>query len=140
MNKNIQADKNDSKVVINDIDPETQEMLNKPIEDPEGFAEGEKEFIEEVMSKVYDGTFNLLSPSSLINEEVYEKASEKSQGQADINAVNFCSKLRQIKDLMDISGGNQLFVEPTFQVRNLVQSVKFQKEQFEEEYGDMFLI
>lgn len=140
MNKDIHNDKNNSEVVVNDIDQETQEMLNKPIQDPDGFAKGEKEFIENVMSKVYDGSFNLLSPSSLINEKVYESASEAAQGQADINAVNFCSKLRQIKDLMDISGGNQLFVEPTFQVRNLVQSVKYQKEQFEEKYGDMFLI
>jgi hypothetical protein len=138
MNKSFQDDKNTQQVV--DIDSQTQEMLNKPVIDPEGFDEQEMEFIKTTMAKVYDGTFNLLAPSTLLNKEVYEQAEEIVQGKADINAVNFCSKLRQIKDLMDISGGEQLFVEPTYQVRNLVQSVKYQKEVFEQENGDMFLI
>ncbi len=138
MNNSFQNDKPLNQVV--DIDPETQEMLNEPVVDPEGFTEEEMTFIQTTMQKVYDGTFNLLNPSSLINSAEYDKAEEMVQGKADINAVNFCSKLRQIKDLMDISGGETLFVKPSFQVRNLVQSVKYQKETFEESYGDLFLI
>lgn len=138
MNKSFQDDKNTQQVV--DIDNETQELLNKPVIDPDGFDEDEMNFIKSTMSKVYNGTFNLLSPSSIINENVYDSADEIVQGKADINAVNFCSKLRQIKDLMDLSGGEQLFVEPTYQVRNLVHSIKYQKEVFENENGDMFLI
>lgn len=122
------------------IDPETQEMLNEPIVDPDGFTQEEMDFIQNTMRKVYDGTFDLLNPSSLINSEVYNQADEIIQGKADFNAVNFCSKLRQIRDLMDISGGEQLFVKPSYQVRNLVQSIKYQKEVFEGSNGDIFLI
>lgn len=127
----------DDKVVI---DAETQEMLNKPVIDPEGFGPGEREFIEGVMRRVYAGEMNLFAPSTLINEEIYEAASDEVQGQADVNAINFCAKLRQIRDLMEISGGEQLFVEPSFQVRNLVESVMYQKQEFEKQYGDMFVI
>lgn len=144
MNNSFMDDKSYSEGVdtkINsDIDPQTQEMLNKPIIDPDGFTAEEMEFIQSVMQRVYAGEINLLSPSSLINENLYENSSDEAQGRADIHAINFCSKLRSIKDLMEISGGEQLFIEPTFQVKNLVQSIKFEKEQFEKEFGDMFVI
>lgn len=144
MNNSFMDDKSYSEGVdtkINsDIDQQTQEMLNKPIIDPDGFTAEEMEFIQSVMQRVYAGEINLLSPSSLINENLYENSSDEVQGRADIHAINFCSKLRSIKDLMEISGGEQLFVEPTFQVKNLVQSIKFEKEQFEKEFGDMFVI
>lgn len=138
MNKSFQDDKNLQGVV--DIDAETQELLNKPVEDPRGFDESEMEFIKNTMSKVYSGEIDLFKPSSLLNASVYESASEMIQGKADFNAVTFCSKLRQIKDLMEISGGEQLFVEPSYQVRNMVQSIKYQKELFEGSNGDIFLI
>lgn len=138
MNNSFQNDKHSDQVV--DIDAETQEMLNQPVVDPDGFTEEEMKFIQNTMRKVYDGTFNLLNPSTLINLKVYNQSNELIQGKADVNAVNFCSKLRQIKDLMDISGGEQLFVKPTYQVRNLVQSIKYQKEVFEGSNGDIFLI
>ena len=140
MNNHFTDDKSDSQVLNNNIDHETQEMLNKPIIDPEGLSKDEVEFIQEVMQRVYSGEINLFNPSSLINSHVYDNVEEKTQGQADIHAINFCSKMRSIKDLMDISGGDLLFVQPSFQVRNLVQSIKYEKEQFEEKYGDMFVI
>lgn len=140
MTNNFMDDKSNSQGLNQEITTEQQNMLNKPVIDPEGLSDDETQFIKDVMVRVYNGDINLFSPSSLINSKIYDGLQESVQGQADIHSVNFCSKLRSIKDLMEISGGDLLFVEPSFQVRNLVQSIKFEKEQFESKHGDIFVI
>lgn len=133
MDKNFATD-------VQDVDSSTQQIVNKPPVDPTGFNDGDQEFIQSVMTRVYSGEINLMMPSSLLNESVYEAASEEAQGKADSYAVNFCSKLRDIKGLMEMSGGDTLYVEPTYQVQLLIKDLKYRKEEFEKQYGDLFVI
>lgn len=127
---------------VKNVDQKTQDIMNKPPLDPNGFDEGEQEFIQGVMKHVFDPNdpMDLMKPSTLIKAEVYDQADEMAQGKADQTAVNFCAKLRELRDLMDLSGGDQLHIEPTYQAKALVADLKYRKEQFEAEYGDMFLI
>lgn len=125
---------------VQEVDAKTQDMVNKPPVDPTGFNEGDQEFIQGIMSRVYAGEINLMVPDTLINQSVYAAATPEAQGKADTYAVNFCSKLRDIKGLMELSGGDTLFVEPTYQVQLLVQDLKYRKEEFEKQFGDLFLI
>lgn len=125
---------------VQEVDTKTQEMVNKPPVDPSGFNPGDQEFIQSVMKRVYDGEIVLTQPDTLINTPVYEAATEEAQGKADITAVNFCAKLRDIKGLTEMSGGDKLYVEPTYQVQLLVADLKYRKEQFEKQYGDLFVI
>lgn len=123
-----------------DINPEMQRDLNRPIENPNGFDQETQNFITEVMQRVYAGEINLYVPSTLMNQPVYDSASEEVQGKADLLAISLCSKLRELKDLMEISGGDQLFIQPTYQASLLVQDIKYRKTEFENRYGDVFII
>ena len=127
---------------VKDVDEKTQNIMNKPPLDPAGFDEGEKEFIQAIMEHVFDPNdpMDLMKPSTLIKQDVYDQADEVAQGKADQTAVNFCAKLRELRDLMNLSGGEQLDIEPTYQAKALVADLKYRKDQFEAEYGDLFLI
>ena len=106
-----------------DVDAKTQEIVNTPPMDPTGWSDGVKEFIQSIMKQVFDPSdpMDLMKPATLINQEAYSNASEEAQGKADFVAVNFCAKLREMKDLMDLSGGDQLHIEPTYQAHMLVE-------------------
>lgn len=127
---------------VKEVDQKTQKMMNKPPLDPNGFDEGEKEFIQGVMEHVFDpqDPMDLMKPSTLIKQDVYVAADEITQGKADQIAVNFCAKLRELRDLMNLSGGETLHIEPTYQAKALVADLKYRKEMFESEHGDLFLI
>jgi len=120
------------------IDAATQANLNKPPIDPTGFNDGDKEFIQSLKQMIMNGAIDVMVPSSLIKQDVYANSSELAQGKADFVAVNLCSKLRDLENLMHLSGGDDLYVEPTYQVQMLVADLKYRKEQFEQTYGDLF--
>jgi hypothetical protein len=123
-----------------DIDPNTQAMLNNPAENPHGFDQETISFITEVMERVYAGTINVYSSDSIINSDIYNALPEEIQGKADMLALSLCSKLRELKGLMELSGGEQLFIQPTYQASLLVQDIQYRKNEFENKYGDVFVI
>lgn len=124
----------------NTVDAEVQNMVNNPPIDPAGFSEDVQAFITSSMKMVLDGTIDLFKPETLLKQPEYDNANEEAQGKADLVAVNLCKKLRDIKDLMDISGGEQLFIQPTYQATLLVEDLKYRKEEFEKQWGDLFII
>lgn len=125
---------------VGDVDSNVQDMVNNPPVMNNGFDEGVEEFIIGVMKRVFAGEIDLMKPSSLIDQNAYALVSSEVKGKADMVATNFCSKLRQIRDLMQISGGDQLHIEPTYQAESLVEDLKYQKEIFEKEHGNLFVI
>jgi hypothetical protein len=122
------------------IDDETQVKLNNPTDNPGGHSDETTEFITAVMKRVYSNEIDVFNSQTLINTQVYDTASELAQGKADMLAISLCSKLRELKNLMEISGGEQLFIKPTYQASHLVEDIKYRKEQFESEYGNLFVI
>ena len=129
---------NDTKILP--VDDDVQELVNTPPEDPNGFTKEEEHFLRTLMLMIQDGQINPMTPSTLINQAIYETVSEEIQGKADLTSINFCARIRDIKNLYEFSGGEALYVTPTYQIKNLVMDLKYRKEQFEEKYGDMFLI
>lgn len=134
-----QTGANDDSTLQN-VDPAVQSMINEPPVDPNGYDKETEQFINDVMSRVISGEIDLYKSSTLIKNEQYELASELVQGKTDQVAINFCSKLREIRDLMRISGGDTMFVKPTYQLNLLVQELKYKKEEFEKQYGDLLKI
>lgn len=122
------------------LNQEDQQMVNQPLVDPTGLDQDVQMFLESTMKRVYSNEIDTYKPSSLINIPAYEQLDEMGQGAADQKAIVFCSKLRDIKGLMDISGGEKLYAEPTYQIQQLVKELKYHKEEFEHEYGDVFVI
>jgi hypothetical protein len=122
------------------VDQALQNKMNQPPVDPDGFAPETEAFIRDVMSKVFSGEINVYQAETLLNQEAYQSASDELQGKADLVSISFCTKLREIKSLMDMSGGEQMFVNPTYQLNLLVQELKYRKEEFENQYGDLLII
>ena len=70
----------------------------------------------------------------MINQEVYNKLSEKIQGETDMNAVSLLARLSDIKGLHDTGQTN------SYQMQNLVEQVRLTKERLEKDAGDVFII
>lgn len=115
-------------------DPAKVKMLNTPLNDPSGFNAGEQEFLNIVMQKVESKEIDLLKPSSLLNQAVYEKLAPEAQAKADFTAMNLLSIIRQIHSVWGINK------EPTYMIQNLILDVKYTKEKLEEVSGDVFII
>jgi hypothetical protein len=115
-------------------DEATQTMLNEPVKKGGGVSSEDKSFLELVIGKIEDGSIELYSPSSLLNTDYYNGLSDHKKGVADLEAMNLLAKIREIKDLYDAG-----FTE-TFQMENLVKSMKNSKDRLEAEAGDLFII
>lgn len=115
------------------IDPAVQSLINQPLKDESGFSDEDQAFLNLLMQKVEDGSINLYQPSSLLNSAVYESLSPEAKGKADQNAVILLGRIREIINLMKISQ------EPTYQLKNLVQSLRDAKDRLEE-HKDSFVI
>lgn len=115
-------------------DPKTQDLLNKPPEDPNGLSADDEAFLSLVLSLIDEGKIDLHTPSTLINNDVYDKLDSKTQGKVDLEAMNLLNSIRQIKELHDNGFAG------TFQMNSLVSSVSNVKERLEVEDGDIFII
>ena len=115
------------------IDPAVQSMINQPLKDQSGFSPEDQTLLNQLMQKVEDGSINLYQPSSLLNAAVYDTLSPEMKGKADQNAVILLVEIREIVNLMKLSQ------EPTYQVKNLVQSLNITKSRLEEA-GNIFII
>ena len=116
------------------ITPETQKLLNTPLSNPKGLSQEDQAFLSDVCAKVESKKINLLSPSSLINQPVYEKLPEEKKGKVDFDAVNMAATLREIYGLW------KAYQMPTFQIENLVHQVRLTKERLEEISGDVYMV
>lgn len=123
--------------VNNDLPADIQAMLNKPltINRPEyNFTTEDKDFLQNIIKKVEQGKIQLYTPSTLLNDEVYKKLSSYDKGKADFNILNLLNKIREIKKLWDRGETN------TYQILNLVKSLRLIKERIEIAEGDVFII
>ncbi len=116
------------------VDQYVQQMINKPQIDPTGIDDTDMEFMEKVIKMVESEIIHLYVPSSLINEPVYKKLDEQTQGRVDLNAVNLLSEIRQIKTLWDAGDRD------SFQIQNLIYRMRHTKQIIEKEIGDCFII
>ena len=122
----------DPKTDNQEIAQDMQARLNKPLGG--GQISGEdREFLEMVKKLVGDGTLKLYEPSTLLNDSVYEGLPQEAKAKADQNCVSMMAKIREIVNLEKAS------YDTDYQVKNLVHSLRLNKERLEE-YGDIFII
>lgn len=125
---------NNTTLASQDTDPKVQSELNKPLANTQGLSASEETFLNMLISFVNEGKINLYKPDTLLNKAVYDKLEPEKQGKTDLEAINMLSAIREIKGLCD-AGYRQ-----TYQVENLVQSLKYTKERIEYAGGDLFII
>ncbi|MEK7524373.1 MAG: hypothetical protein AAB588_05095 [Patescibacteria group bacterium] len=118
----------------NQINPETQKILNQPLQKKAGLSAEDQAFLNLVVDRVDRGEIKLLQPDTLINHAIYDALPEEQKGKVDFDAVNLASTLRNIYDLWK--------AEPiaTFQIENMVRQARLTKERFEEISGDVYVI
>jgi hypothetical protein len=116
------------------IDPQIQKELNTPLADPSGVNAEDAKFLESVISLINEGKINLYNPDTLINHSFYDTLSSQNKGKADLEAFNVLTSLREIKGLFDAG------YRDTYQMQNLVESVRHVKERIEADCGDIFII
>ncbi len=117
-----------------EISPQTQQVLNKPLEHPEEIDEKDRQFLQTLVDKIEKGEIKLFQPSSLFNRPVYDKMSEQAQGKAEMDAFNLLGTVRDIYRLWQAGERN------TYQIENLVHRIRVTKERLEEAGGDIYII
>ncbi len=122
------------------VDDSVVQMGNATPVDPNGFTEDEKAFLKDLQSKLQTRVLDPYQPSSLINQSVYAELDQAKCGLADVTSVNLCSKIRQIQDLMQVNSIEDFLSHPTYQAKHLIMDLKYQKELFEKQHGDIFII
>lgn len=123
--------------VTQDTAPKIQVMLNKPQTIKPGSYKTDpkdKAFLKEIIEKVENGTVKLFTPSTLLNQEVYEELPQNLKAKADYDILVLLHKIRQIKKLWDEGAKN------SYQIMNMVHSLRLAKESLEKMQGDIFVI
>ncbi|PJC37243.1 hypothetical protein CO046_01570 [Candidatus Peregrinibacteria bacterium CG_4_9_14_0_2_um_filter_53_11] len=116
------------------LTPEEQQKLNQPLAKSQGISQEDQAFLDMVIAKIESKEINLLSPSSIINNAVYDKLTEEQQGAVDFDAVNLVASLRRINDLCKLDHS------ASYQLEYLVHEVRLTKERFETLSGDVYII
>ncbi len=117
--------------------PEVQFILNEPVTiqakdyqpDPRDRA-----FLKEIIKKVDDGTIKLFTPSTLLNMPVYDQLSPQRKAKVDYDILILLNKIRAVKKLWDEGA------QDSYQIMNLVHSLRLAKESLETHEGDVFVI
>jgi len=123
--------------VSNNPTAEVQYILNKPIKiqpklykaDPK-----DKSFLKDIIAKVDSGQIQLFTPSTLLNNEVYNQLPAEMKAKAYYDILTLLSKIRQVKKLWDAGE------KDSYQILNLVHSLRLTKESLESAEGDVFII
>jgi hypothetical protein len=121
----------------NNVAPEIQFILNKPVEiDPKLYQAdlADIEFLQKIIKKVEKGQIHLFIPSSLLNPTVYEVLPQAQKAKADFDILTLLNKIRAIKQLWDSGERN------SYQIINLTRSLRLSKERLEQSAGDVFII
>ena len=127
------TDENQQKAIFKD--EATQRSLNTPLQDSTGSLDGkDQEFLNLVISLIDDKKIDLYQPSTLINNEVYDKLDDLAKGKVDLESINMLAGIREMKGLYD----NEF--QDTYQMANLVHRLRLTKERLEETAGDVFII
>lgn len=117
------------------IPVDSQKVVNTPIEKSSAMDDQDTALVNLIVSLVESKKINLYSPSTLINQEVYGKLSETTQGEVDQHAFNMLTSVREIYDYYKSSFSNN-----AYQFENRVRWLRLQKENAEREWGDVFVI
>ena len=115
-----------------ELSQEAQELVNAPLA-----KEGDADLVAyamEVIALIEAKTINVYAPSSLIKEEFYDGLSEAQQDKVDLECLNLCGKVRQMKQLYDQEH------HTSYQMELIVRDIFLSKERLEQELGDVLYL
>lgn len=116
------------------ISPNLQEKMNMPPQDPDELNITDQEYLHIVMKMIDGGKINLLNPQSLLNLEVYDKLTPNQLVRIDMDTQVLMARLRDIHTLW------KLDQTLTYQMKNLIESLRQVESRVESECGDVYVI
>lgn len=118
------------------IDAKTQDMLNTPANtSTTSLSDDDKKFLEDLDKKIESGDIDLLKPSSIMNEEVYESLTGENKAKADMFVNSSLFVMRQIHEFYKSDYANE-----SDMMINMVQELRHKKETLEQDIGDILKI
>mgnify|MGYP001618987402 CR=1 FL=1 len=118
------------------IDAETQQMLNTPWSDPKtALSHEDKAFLETLVKQIESGSIDLLKPSSIIHEPVFDKLSAEKKSQATLWVNAMLALIRQVYDFY-----KNPFDNNSDMMISMMRELRLKKEMLEKEIGDVLKI
>lgn len=119
-----------------DIDPSTQEELNKPFSSGSTQLSNEDQaFLDDLIGKINNGEIELHKPSSILNQDIYDGLSGEDQAKTDFFLNSTLFVIRQVNDFYqsDYDNNSDMMI-------NMVHELRLKKETLENEVGDVLKI
>lgn len=116
------------------ISDESQDIVNKPVEDPAGMDEDDQLLLNLIEAQLEEKKIDLYKPSSFINQDVYDKLDPEVQGKIDLMSFNMLTSIREIHNFHQSD-----FSDSSYQFINMLHKFRLQKEETEKIHGDIFI-
>jgi len=117
------------------IPADAQKVVNTPVEKPSAMDDQDMALVNAIVNLVDSKKINLYSPSTLINQPVYDKLPEETRGKVDQHSFNMLTSVREIYNYY-----KSPFPNNSYQFENRVRWFRLQKEEAEKQWGDVFVI
>lgn len=118
------------------IDDQTQEMLNTPFSNKSTALTSEDQtFLDNLMAKIDAEEIKLHTPSSIINQAVYDTLSGEDQAKTDLFINSTLFVIRQVNDFYHSEHDNN-----SDMMISMVHELRLKKEILENEVGDVLKI
>lgn len=117
------------------IAEETQKIVNTPVEDPQGLGQDDLALAELIAKLVEENKINLYRPSSLLNQDVYDKLDDTKKAKIDKMSFNMLTTVRDIYNYYKSAYSNN-----SYQFENMLHKFRLLKEETEKECGDVYIL
>jgi len=118
------------------IDSQTQSRINQPFSKANSSLSAEnKAFLENLIKRVESGEIELHTPSTIMNESVYEKLPNNKKTEADLFVNSTLFVIRQVYDFYRASHNTD-----SEMMQSMVQELRLKKETLEKDMGDVLKI
>ena len=110
-----------------EIDQKTQAALNTPFNDPMTSHTAEnKAFLENLIQKINSGEINLLSPSSIIDQDIYSSLSSDKKAKADLFVNNTLFAIRRVYDFYNnpFSNESDMMIQMVIELRQKIDTLE----------------
>ena len=118
------------------IDESTQSMLNKPWSDSKtSLSKEDMAFLDSLIKKIESEEIKLHTPSSIINQAVYDQLSGENKAKTEIWIGATIALIRQLNDFY-----HSAFDNNSDMMISMVKELRMKKETLEKEIGDVLKI
>lgn len=118
------------------IDSQAQSRINQPFSQASSSLSAEdKAFLENLIKRVQGGEIELHTPSTIMNESVYEKLPGNKKVEADLFVNSTLFVIRQVYDFYHSEHNND-----SEMMQNMVRELRMKKEMLEKDMGDVLKI